>query len=63
MNSDLMEHYLDPKIIGKGISEIKEQMREVQKEAHLIESEMEERFKHMVAQNEAKLRNVPLSLT
>ena len=63
MNSDLMENFLDPHVIRKGMDEIKEQMREVQKEAHLIEGEMESRFKHMVAQNEAKMRNVPMSLT
>jgi hypothetical protein len=29
MNSDLMENFLDPQVIRKGMDEIKEQMREV----------------------------------
>ena len=39
-----MENYLDPKIIKKGIDQIKESMMEVQKEAYQIENEMEKRF-------------------
>ena len=38
-------------------------MREVQKEAHVIETEMEQRFQYMLAQNEAKMMNLPNSLT
>jgi hypothetical protein len=49
MNQDLLENFLDPNVIRKGMDEIKEQMREVQREAHNIEGEMESRFKHMVA--------------
>lgn len=63
MNPQQMENFLDPSVIKKGVEDMKEQMREVQKEAHLIESEMESRFRNMVVQNEAKLRNVPMSLT
>lgn len=58
-----MENFLDPAIIKKGMEDIKEQMREVQKEAHVIESEMENKFQNMVIQNEAKMRHVPRSLT
>lgn len=58
-----MEQFLDPKVIKKGVAEIKEQMREVQREAHVIESEMEQRFQYMLAQNEAKIANIPQSLT
>ena len=63
VNPAAMENFLDPAIIKRGMEDIKEQMREVQKEAHLIENEMESKFKNMVVQNEAKLRNVPKSLT
>jgi len=38
-------------------------MREVQRDAHLIEHEMEEHFKGLLAKNEARLRNLPVSLT
>jgi hypothetical protein len=54
---------LDPEIVKKGIKTIKEQMLEVQKEAHIIETDMEARFKQMLLQNEAKRRNMPASLT
>ena len=63
MNPAAMENFLDPAIIKKGMEDIKEQMREVQKEAHVIESEMESKFHNMVIQNEAKMRHVPKSLT
>lgn len=52
MNPSLMENYLDPNIIRKGIDEIKEQMRDVQREAHQIEAEMDSRFKDMVGRRE-----------
>lgn len=58
-----MENFLDPGIIKRGMDQIKEQMREVQKEAHLIESDMESRLKGMIAANEAKKRHIPPSLT
>lgn len=45
------------------MEEIKEQMRDVQKEAHLIESDMESRLKNMIAANEAKKMHIPPSLT
>ena len=45
------------------MDEIKEQMRDVQKEAHLIESDMEQRLQNMIAANEAKKMGVPASLT
>lgn len=63
MNPAQMEGFLDPTIIKKGMDDIKEQMRDVQREAHVIESEMESRFKDMMLKNEAKKRNVPASLT
>jgi len=45
------------------MDEIKEQMRDVQKEAHLIESDMETRLQDMIAANEAKKMGIPASLT
>ena len=63
MNPSLMENYLDPTIIRKGIDEIKEQMRDVQREAHQIESEMDGRFKDMVGRRESQARGMPYSLT
>jgi len=45
------------------MDEIKEQMRDVQKEAHVIESDMEQRLQNMIAANEAKKMNIPASLT
>ena len=38
-------------------------MREVQREAHHIEGDMEARFRGMLMQNEAKKRHLPASLT
>ena len=35
---------MDPNIVKKGIEEIKEQMREMQKEALMIENDMEKRY-------------------
>ena len=58
-----MEGFLDPEVIKKGMEEIKAQMREVQREAQIIETDMQSRFQHMTMQNEAKRRNVPASLT
>jgi hypothetical protein len=34
VSSAQLEHFLDPKVVKKGVEDIKEQMREVQKEAH-----------------------------
>lgn len=62
-NPHQMEQFLDPEIIKKGMREIKDQMLDVQKEAHIIESEMEVRFKDMLMKNEAKKRFLPDSLT
>ena len=62
-NPALMEHYLDPGTIGKGIEAIKEQMRGVQLEAQAIECEMEGRFNQMLGRREAQLRGVPKTLT
>ena len=45
------------------MDEIKEQMRDVQKEAHLIENDMEQRLQNMIAANEAKKSGIPASLT
>lgn len=58
-----MENFLDPKIIQKGMTEIREQMKEIQKEALSIESEMENRFADMMIKNEIKKRMLPDSLT
>ena len=45
------------------MSEIKEQMKEIQKEAYLIESEMEGKFQSMMLKNEVKKKMLPESLT
>ena len=58
-----MENFLDPAIIRKGMEAIKDEMKDVQREAHLIEAEMESRFQGLVAQKEAKKRNLPPSIT
>lgn len=62
-NPAQMENFLDPGVVRKGMDEIKEQMRDVQKEAHLIESDMEQRLQNMIAANEAKKSGIPASLT
>ena len=62
-NPALMEHYMDPSVVGKGIDAIKEQMRGVQMEAAAIESEMEGRFTALLGRREAHLRGVPKSIT
>ena len=53
---------LDPTILQKGISTIKEQMKDVQREALMIETEMEKRFSDMINKNSAN-RYLPKSLT
>lgn len=53
---------LDPTILQKGISTIKEQMKDVQREALMIETEMEKRFSDMINKNNAN-RYLPKSLT
>ena len=63
MNPALLENFMDPQVLKKGLEEIKEQMRDVQKEAHEIENQMESRFFDMVGQREAKLRGMPKSIT
>ncbi len=35
---------MDPNIVKKGIEDIKEQMRDMQKEAQMIENDMEKRY-------------------
>jgi hypothetical protein len=62
-NPALMEHYMDPSVVGKGIEAIKEQMRGVQMEAQAIENEMEGRFTAMLGRREAQVRGVPKTLT
>ena len=42
---------LDPTILQKGIATIKEQMKDVQREALNIETEMEKRFSDMMHKN------------
>jgi hypothetical protein len=34
---------MDPLVVKKGIEDIREQMKDMQREAHLIESDMEQR--------------------
>lgn len=53
---------LDPTLLQKGISTIKEQMKDVQREALQIETEMERRFSDMVMKNSQR-RYLPKSLT
>ena len=62
-NPALMEHYMDPSVVGKGIEAIKESMRGVQLEAQAIENEMESRFTAMLGRREAQIRGVPKTLT
>ena len=40
VNTAQMEGFLDPEVIKKGMEEIKAQMREVQREAQIIETDM-----------------------
>lgn len=58
-----MEQFLDPKVIRKGMDEIKDQMKDIQREAFIIENEMESRFKDLMMKNEVKKRMLPESLT
>ena len=53
---------LDPTILQKGIATIKEQMKDVQREALNIETEMEKRFSDMLHKNSQR-RYLPKSLT
>jgi len=57
-NLDLM----DPNIVKKGIEDIKEQMRDMQKEAIMIENDMEKRFQ-AITQKTQQQRYLPQSLT
>ena len=52
---------LDPTLLQKGIGQIKEQMKDVQREAILIETEMEKRFGDMINRN-AQRRYLPRTL-
>ena len=53
---------MDPKIVKKGIEDIKEQMREMQKEAVNIETDLERRF-HAMQTKTQQQRYLPQSLT
>jgi hypothetical protein len=53
---------LDPTLLKNGISAIKDQMKDVQREAFVIENEMERRFSDMLNRN-AMRRYLPKSLT
>ncbi len=53
---------LDPTLLQKGINIIKEQMKDVQKEALAIETEMERRFSDMLNRNTQR-KYLPKSLT
>ena len=57
-NMDMM----DPNIVKKGIEDIKEQMREMQKEAYMIENNMEKRYQ-AISQKNQQQRYLPQSLT
>jgi hypothetical protein len=62
MNMFNQEGVLDPTILQKGIEMIKDQMKDVQREALLIETEMEKRFGDMLMRNTQR-RYLPKSLT
>jgi hypothetical protein len=53
---------MDPNIVKKGIEEIREQMKDMQREAHLIESDMEKRFQAMTMKTQQQ-RHLPSSIT
>jgi len=53
---------LDPTILQKGLSVIKEQMNDIKREAFQIETEMEKRFSDMMYKNSQR-RYLPSSLT
>ena len=53
---------MDPKIVKKGIEDIKGQMREMQKEAVNIETDLERRF-HAMQTKTQQQRYLPQSLT
>ena len=53
---------MDPNIVKKGIEDIKEQMRDMQKEALMIENDMEKRY-HAISQKNQQQRYLPQSLT
>ena len=57
-NPDIM----DPNIVKKGIEDIKEQMKDMQKEAVIIENDMERRFQAIQAKNQQQ-KYLPQSLT
>lgn len=53
---------MDPQIVKKGIEDIKEQMRDMQKEAVNIENDLERRF-HAMQTKTQQQRYLPQSLT
>jgi hypothetical protein len=53
---------MDPKIVQKGIEDIKEQMRDMQREAVNIETDLERRF-HAMQTKTQQQRYLPQSLT
>lgn len=53
---------LDPTILQKGLTVIKEQMNDIKREAFQIETEMEKRFSDMMYKNSQR-RYLPSSLT
>lgn len=56
--SDIM----DPNVVKKGIEEIREQMKDMQREAHLIESDMDQRRQAAMLKTQQQ-RYLPQSLT
>ena len=53
---------MDPQIVKKGIEDIKEQMRDMQKDAVNIETDLERRF-HAMQTKTQQQRYLPQSLT
>jgi hypothetical protein len=53
---------MDPNILKKGIEDVREQMRDLQREAHLIESDMEKRREEAIFKTQQQ-RHMPQSIT
>lgn len=58
MPADMM----DPNVVKRGIEDIKEHMKDMQREAIMIENDMEKRF-HQMNQRTQHQRHLPQSLT
>ncbi|TNV86295.1 hypothetical protein FGO68_gene5988 [Halteria grandinella] len=53
---------IDPNIVKKGVEELREQMKDMQREAMLIEGDMEKRFQAMTMKTQQQ-RHLPASIT